>query len=147
MHSVKASSPEKEQQRLLYDTGNDCKFFGKGWHIYHQRNGKFITLDGTLSGMKSTKNLPMVTAVKDIDAPTGTKLLGIGLSAYGDNPDQDVSSANPNVFVCNIYEHSKQRGGRQSLLIDSRVIPIEILPYTYIREPKTEEIYTLLIVW
>ena len=55
------------------------------------------------------------------------------------------------MFVCNINDCSKHHGGRQSLLTDSGDIPINIeeerLPYTYIREPTTEEIQTLPIVW
>ena len=74
--------------------------------------------------MESTKNLSMVTTVTAIDTPPGTKLLGLGLSAYDDSPDQDESLADPNVFVCNINERSKHRGGRQSLLTDSGEIPI-----------------------
>ena len=62
--------------------------------------------------MESTKNLPMVAAVTDIDTPTGTMLLGLGVSAYDDGPEQDKSLANPNLFVCDINERSKQRGGR-----------------------------------
>ena len=86
----------------------------------------------------------MVAAVTAIDTPTGTKLLGLGVSAYGDSPEQDKSLASPNVFVCDVDECSKQRGGRQSLLTDSREIPIDLeeerLPYTYIHEPTTEEL-------
>ena len=66
----------------------------------------------------------MVAAVTDIDTSTGTKLLGLEVSSYDDSPDQDESSDNPNVFVCNIYERSKHRGGRQSLLTNSGKIPI-----------------------
>ena len=88
----------------------------------------------------------MVAAVTDIDTPTGTKLLGLGVSAYDDSPEQDESLANPNVFICDINECSKQRGGRQSLLTDSGDIPIDLdegrLPYTYIREPTTEDLET-----
>ena len=62
--------------------------------------------------MESTKNLPMVAAVTAIDTPMGTTLLGLGVSAYNDSPEQDKSLANPNVFVCDIDEHSKHRGGR-----------------------------------
>ena len=84
----------------------------------------------------------MVASVTDIDTHTGTKLLGIGVSAYNDIPDQDESLANPNVCVCNINERSKHRGGIQSLVTNSGEIPIDIeeerLPYTYIREPTTE---------
>ena len=57
--------------------------------------------------MESTKNLPMVAAVTAIDTPTGTKVLGLGVSAYNDSPDQDESLANPNMFVCNIDEGYK----------------------------------------
>ena len=60
----------------------------------------------------------MVAAVTAIDTPTGIKLLGLGVSAYDDIPDQDEYLANPNMFVCNIDERSKHRGGRQSLLTD-----------------------------
>ena len=42
----------------------------------------------------------MVAAVTDIDTPTGTKLMGLGVSTYDDSPEQDGSLANPNVFVC-----------------------------------------------
>ena len=93
----------------------------------------------------------MVAAVTDIDTPTGTNLLGLGVSAYDDSPEQDESLANPNVFVCDIGERSKHRVGRQSLLTDSGEIPINIeegrLPYTYILEPTTEELETKEIVW
>ena len=68
----------------------------------------------------------MVAAVKAIDTPTGTKLLGLGVSAYDDSPDQYESLANLNVFVCNSDELSKHRSGRQSLLINSGEIPIDI---------------------
>ena len=101
--------------------------------------------------MQSTKNLTMVAAVTAIDTPTGTTLLGLGVSDYSDIPDQDESLANPNVFVCNIDERSKHHGGRQSLLNNSGEIPINLeeerLSYTYIRDPSTEEIQTLPIVW
>ena len=60
----------------------------------------------------------MVASVTAIDIPTGTKLLDIGVSAYDDSPEQEKSLANPNVFVCDIGERSKQHGGRQSLLTD-----------------------------
>ena len=66
--------------------------------------------------MESTKNLPMVAAVTAIDTPTGTKVLGLGVSAYNDSPDQDESLANPNVFFCDIDERSKHCGGIQSFL-------------------------------
>ena len=66
----------------------------------------------------------MVAAVTAIDIPTGTKLLSLGVSAYNDSPEQDEYLANPNVFVCDINERSKQRDGRQSLLTDSGEIPI-----------------------
>ena len=96
--------------------------------------------------MESTKNLPMVAAVTDFDTTTGTKLLGLLVSAYDDSPEQDESLANPNVFVCDIDERSKQRGGRQSLLADLGEIPIDLeegrLPYTYIHKPTTEELET-----
>ena len=76
----------------------------------------------------------MVTDVTAIDTPTGTKLLGLRVSAYDDSPEQDESLANPNVFVCDIDESYKQRGGRQSLLTDSGEIPIDLeeerIPYT-----------------
>ena len=92
----------------------------------------------------------MVFAVTAIDTPTGTKLLGLGVSAYNDSHEQDEPIANPNVFVCNIDEHPKHRGGRQSLLNDNREIPIyleeERMPYTYVHEPTTEKIQTLPIV-
>ena len=101
--------------------------------------------------MESTNNLPMVAAVTDIDTPTGTNLLGLGVNAYNDCPEQDESLANPNVFFCDIYESSKQCGGRQSLLTDSGDITIDLqegrLPYTYIREPTTEQFKTKEIVW
>ena len=101
--------------------------------------------------MESTKNMPMVATMRAIDTPTGTRLLGLGVSAYNNSPEQDESLANPNVFVYDIDERSKQRGGRQSLLTDSGEIPIDIeegrLPYTYIREPTTEELETKEIVW
>ena len=88
----------------------------------------------------------MVAAVTAIDIPTGTKLLGLGVTAYDDSPEQDESLANTNVFVCDIDELSKQRGGIQSLLTDYGEIPIDLeegrLPYTYIRKPTTEEIET-----
>ena len=76
----------------------------------------------------------MVAAVTSIDTPAGTKLLGLGVSAYHDSPEQDEYSANPNVFICDIDERSKQRGGRQSLLTNYGEIPIILeegrLPYT-----------------
>ena len=101
--------------------------------------------------MKSTNNMPMVASVTSIDTPTGTKILGIGVSDYDDSPDHDEYLATPNVFVCDIDERSKQLGGRQSLLTDSGEIPIDLedgrLPYTYIREPTTEELETKEIVW
>ena len=101
-----------------------------------------ITLHVALYGMEYTKNLPMVAAVTAIDTPRSTKLLGTGVSAYDDSPDQDESLANPKLFACNIDERSKHRGGRKSLLTESEEIPIdlkeEILPYTYIREPTTK---------
>ena len=88
----------------------------------------------------------MVVAVTYIETQTGNKLLGIRVSDYDDSPEQDESLDNPNVFVCDIDERSKQRGGRQSLLTNSGEIPIDIedgrLPYTYIREPTTEELKT-----
>ena len=83
-----------------------------------QMGCKSITLDGVLTGMESTKNLPMVAAVTSIDTRTDTKLMGLEVSAYDDSPEQDKSLANPNVFVCDIDECSKQCGGRQSLLND-----------------------------
>ena len=61
--------------------------------------------------MESTKNLLVVAAVTAIATPTGTNLLGIGVSAYDDSPDQDESLVNPNTFF-NINEHYKHRGGR-----------------------------------
>ena len=55
------------------------------------------------------------------------------------------------MFVCDIGECSKQRGGRQSLLTNLGEIPIDleegILHYTYISEPTTEELETKEIVW
>ena len=93
----------------------------------------------------------MVAAVTAIDTPTGINLLGIWVSDYDDSPEQVKSLANPNVFVCDIDECSKQRGGRQSLLTNSGEIPIDLeegrLPYTYIRKPTTEDIKTKEIVW
>ena len=93
--------------------------------------------------MKFTNNMPMVASVTSIYTPTGTKLLGIGVSDYDDSPEQDESLANINVFVCDIDERSKQLGGTQSLLTDSGEIPIDLedgrIPYTNIREPTTEE--------
>ena len=93
--------------------------------------------------MESTKNLPMVAAVTAIDTPMGTKILGLGVSAYDDSPEQDKYLANPNMFVCDIDERSKQLGGTKSLLTDSGKIPIDLedgrLPYTYIHKPTTEE--------
>ena len=68
----------------------------------------------------------MVAAVTAIDTPTGTKLLGLGVSAYNDSPEQDEYLANPNVFICDIDDRYKQRSGRQSLLTDSGEIPINI---------------------
>ena len=68
----------------------------------------------------------MVAAVTAIDTPIGTKLMVIGVSAYDDIPEQDEYLANPNVFVYDIDECSKQRGGRQSLLIKSGEIPIDL---------------------
>ena len=88
----------------------------------------------------------MVAAVTAIDTPTGTGLLGLGVSAYDDSPEQDKSLANPNVFVCDIDERPKQRGVRQSLFTNSGEIPIDLekgrLPYPYIRKPTTEELKT-----
>ena len=93
----------------------------------------------------------MVFAVTAIDTPTGTKLLGLGVSAYNDSHEQDEPIANPNVFVCNIDERYKQRSGRQSLCTDYGEIPIDLeegrLPYTHIREPATEEIETKETIW
>ena len=66
----------------------------------------------------------MVASVTDIDTPTGTDHLGLGVSAYDDIPEKDESLANPNVFVCDIGERSKQRGDRKSHLTDSGEIPI-----------------------
>ena len=80
MRINKASNPEMERQRLIYNTGTDCEVFEKVWHIYHRWNGNSITLDGALAGMESTKDLPMVAAVTAIDTPTGTKLLGLIVS-------------------------------------------------------------------
>ena len=87
---------------------------------------KYITLGIDLTGMESTKNLPMVAAVTAIDIPTGTKLLVLGVSAYNDSPEQDEYLANPNVFVCVINDRYKQHSGRQSLLTDSGEIPIDL---------------------
>ena len=53
----------------------------------------------------------MFAAVTAVDTPTGTKLLGLGVSAYNDSPDQDESLANHNVFFCNIDENSKHCSG------------------------------------
>ena len=92
----------------------------------------------------------MVSAVTSIDTPTGTKLLGLGVSDYYDSLEQDESLANPYMFVCDIDERSKQRGGRQSLLTNSGDIPIDLdegrMPYTYIRKPTTEELETKEII-
>ena len=143
MRIIKASSQELERLQLIYDTGTDIEIFGKGWHIVHKWPGKSITLDGALTGMEYTNNMPMVATVTDIDTPTGTKLLGIGVSAYDDSSEQDESLANTNVFICEIDERSKQLGGTKSLLTDSGKIPIDLedgrLPYTYIHKPTTEE--------
>ena len=68
----------------------------------------------------------MVAAVTDIETPTVTKLLGLGVSAYNDSPDKYESLANTNVFVCKIDKRSKHSGGRQPLLTDSGEIPINI---------------------
>ena len=88
----------------------------------------------------------MVAAVTAIDTPTGSKLLGLCVSAYDDSPEQDESLANLNVFVCDMDERSKKRGVRQSLLTNSWEIPIDleegVLPYTYIHEQTTEELKT-----
>ena len=96
--------------------------------------------------MEFTKNLPMFAAVTSIDTPTGTKILGLGVSGYDDTPDQAEYLANPNFFDCNIDERSKHRGDRQSFLTDYGEIPINLeedrLPYTYIREPTIKEIQT-----
>ena len=89
MCSVKVSRPEKERQRLIYNTGTNCEVVGKGCHIYHQWNVKSITLDGYLAGMESTNNLPMVATMTAIDTPMGTKILSLGVSAYNDSIDQD----------------------------------------------------------
>ena len=124
MRIYKASRPEKERQKLKYNTETNCEVIGKGGHIYHQWNGKSNTLDGALAGMESENNLPMVEAMTATDTPTGTKLLDIRVSAYDDSPDQDEFLANPNVFDCNINERSKHRDGRQSLLTDSGGLPI-----------------------
>ena len=91
LRSVKAYSQEIERLRLIYDTETDIEVVRRGWHIFHKWPGKSITLDGALTGMESTKNLPMVAAVTAIDTPTGTKLLGLGVSAYDDSPEQDES--------------------------------------------------------
>ena len=92
----------------------------------------------------------MVAAVIDIYTPTGTNLLGLGVSAYNDSPEKDESLANPNVFVCNIDERFKHRGCRQSLLTGSGEIPINLeegrLTYTYIHEATTKELETKEIV-
>ena len=105
------------------------------WKVYYTGQ--------SLTGMKSTNNMPMVASMTSIDTPTGTKLLGIRVSDYDDSPEQDESLANPNVFVCDIDERSKQLGGTKSLLTDSGKIPIDLedgrLPYTYIHKPTTEE--------
>ena len=65
--------------------------------------------------MESTNNPPMVTAVTAIDTPTGTKLLGLGVSDYDDSPEQNGYLANTNLFVCDINDRPKQRGVRQSI--------------------------------
>ena len=51
------------------------------WKVYYTRRN--------LTGMEYTNNMPMVAAVTSIDTPTGTKLLGIGVSVYNDSTEQD----------------------------------------------------------
>ena len=80
--SVKAYRQEIERLQLVYSTGTDIEVVGRGWHIVHKWPVKSITLDGALTGMESTKNLPMVAAVTAIDPPTGTNLLGLVVSVY-----------------------------------------------------------------
>ena len=59
--------------------------------------------------METVQNLPMVAAVTATDTPSGTHLLGIGVGAYDERPEQDESLLNPNVICYNIDERSKQR--------------------------------------
>ena len=104
MRSVKAYIQEIERLRLIYDTRTDIEVVGRGYHIFNKWPGKSITLEGALTSMESTKNLPMVAAVTAIDTPAGTRILGLGVRAYDDSPGQDESLGNPNVFVCDIDE-------------------------------------------
>ena len=86
LRSVKAYSQEIERLQLIYDTGTYIEVVGIGWHIVHKWPGKSITRDRNLTGMESTKNMPMVAAVTTIDTPTGKNLLHFGTNAYNDSP-------------------------------------------------------------
>ena len=78
------------------------------------------------------------------DTPSVTHLFGIGVCAYDKLPEQDESLVNPNVICYGIYERSKQREGRESLLPDPGVVPIVLeegkLPLTFTRFSTTEEL-------
>ena len=72
---AKAHSEEIERMRIIYDNRTNIVVFKRGWHIVHKWPGKSITLDGALTGMESTNNMPMVAAVTAIDTLTRTKLI------------------------------------------------------------------------
>ena len=83
-----------------------------------------MSLDGALVGMKTIHHLPMVAAVTATNTPSGTHLLGIGVAAFDERPEQDESLVNPNVVSYVIDERCKERGGSETLLLEPGIVPI-----------------------
>ena len=66
--------------------------------------------------MESSKKMPLVASVTDVDTANRTIMLSACVAVYDDNPEQDESLINPNILLGNIYERPKKWGVRQSLI-------------------------------
>ena len=66
--------------------------------------------------MESSKKMPLVASVTDVDTANRTIMLSACVAVYYDNPEQDESLINPNILLGNIYERPKKWGVRQSLI-------------------------------
>ena len=78
-------------------------------------------------------------------------MIGVSVVAYEENPEQDEPLINPNVLLGDIDKRPKKRVGRQSLIVDSGEIPINLeeekLSFINNRCPTPEELRTLTINW